>query len=140
MSSCFWSGASRELHGRRSVIHVRLRATAIQLHRLSRRHCFWGNFEVHTSHRHRLQDASGVAPDTKLPKVSNSCPALCYENAWRSGGIAPPFLTSALDGGEWSASRPGHFTAGETAPDTPLIGGWVGPRTGMDAVEISITN
>jgi hypothetical protein len=24
---------------------------------------------------------------------------------WRSG-----FLTSALDGGEWSASRPGHFT------------------------------
>jgi len=25
-------------------------------------------------------------------------------------------LTSAPDGGEWSASRPGHFTARETAP------------------------
>jgi len=23
------------------------------------------------------------------------------------------FLTSALDGGEWSATRPGHFTPGK---------------------------
>jgi hypothetical protein len=28
------------------------------------------------------------------------------------GGIAPPFFTLALDGGEWSASRPGRFTRG----------------------------
>jgi hypothetical protein len=27
----------------------------------------------------------------------------------RSGGIAPRILNSALDGGEWSASLPGHF-------------------------------
>jgi hypothetical protein len=27
-----------------------------------------------------------------------------------SGGIAPPLLTSALDIGEWSASRLGRFT------------------------------
>jgi hypothetical protein len=27
-----------------------------------------------------------------------------------SGGVAPPFMTSALDEGEWSASRPGRFT------------------------------
>jgi hypothetical protein len=26
-----------------------------------------------------------------------------------SRGKAPPFLTSALDGGEWSASCPSHF-------------------------------
>jgi hypothetical protein len=37
------------------------------------------------------------------------------------------FLTSALVGGEWSASRPGRFT-----PGTHWIGGWVGPRTGLD--------
>jgi hypothetical protein len=37
-------------------------------------------------------------------------------------------LTSALDGGEWSASRPGRFTLGERAPRTYWIGGWVGPR------------
>jgi hypothetical protein len=33
------------------------------------------------------------------------------------------FLTSALAGGEWSASRPGRFTPGERAPGTHWIGG-----------------
>jgi hypothetical protein len=52
---------------------------------------------------------------------------------WGSGGIAPLiFLTSALDGGEWSASRTGRFTPRERAPDTHWIGGWVGPRAGLD--------
>jgi hypothetical protein len=44
------------------------------------------------------------------------------------------FLTSALDGSEWSASRSGIFTPKEIAPGTQWIGGWVGPRTGLDAV------
>jgi hypothetical protein len=43
-------------------------------------------------------------------------------------------LTLALDGGEWSASCPGHFTPGGRAPDTPWIGGWVGPRAVLDMV------
>jgi hypothetical protein len=43
-------------------------------------------------------------------------------------------LTSALDGGEWSASRPGSFTPRERAPGTHWIGGWVGPRAVLDAV------
>jgi hypothetical protein len=37
--------------------------------------------------------------------------------------------------GEWSASRPYRFTLGERAPSTHWIGGWVGPRAGLDAVE-----
>jgi hypothetical protein len=32
-----------------------------------------------------------------------------------SADIAPPFLTSALDGGEWSASRSDSFTLGENS-------------------------
>jgi hypothetical protein len=40
--------------------------------------------------------------------------------AW-SGGIAPSFLTSALDGGKWSASRPDRLTPGERAPGTHWI-------------------
>jgi hypothetical protein len=40
------------------------------------------------------------------------------------------FLTSALVGGEWSASGLGHYTCG-----THWIGGWVGPRADLDAVE-----
>jgi hypothetical protein len=43
-------------------------------------------------------------------------------------------LTSVLDGGEWSASRPGRFTSRERAPATHWIGGSVGPRAVLDAV------
>jgi len=43
-------------------------------------------------------------------------------------------LTSSLDGGEWSASRPGRFTARERAPGVHCAGGWVGPGTGPEAV------
>jgi hypothetical protein len=42
---------------------------------------------------------------------------------------------SALVGGEWSASRPGRFTPGERAPSTYWIGGWEGPRAGLDDME-----
>jgi hypothetical protein len=51
------------------------------------------------------------------------------------GGIVPPFLTSALDGGEWSASRYDPFTPGERAHDIYRTGGWVGPRPGLDPVK-----
>jgi hypothetical protein len=37
-------------------------------------------------------------------------------NTWRSGGMASPFLTAALDRAEWSASRLGRFTPGEIDP------------------------
>jgi hypothetical protein len=43
-------------------------------------------------------------------------------------------LTSALVGGEWSASRTGRFTPRERALDTGWIGDWVGPRPGLDSV------
>jgi hypothetical protein len=43
-------------------------------------------------------------------------------------------LTSALDGGEWSASRTDRFNPTERALDTHWIGGWVGPRAVLDAV------
>jgi hypothetical protein len=54
---------------------------------------------------------------------------------WGSGGIAPPFLTSTLDGGQWSASRPCRFIPGEIVPGTYWIGGWVGRGVGPDAVD-----
>jgi hypothetical protein len=53
---------------------------------------------------------------------------------WESGGIAAAFLTSALDGDEWSASPPGRFTPRERARGTHWIGGWVGPRAVLDVV------
>jgi hypothetical protein len=45
------------------------------------------------------------------------------------------FLTSALVGGEWPSSRPGRCTPGEKDPGSDWIGGWVGPRAGLDDVE-----
>jgi len=44
------------------------------------------------------------------------------------------YLISALDVGEWSASRPGRFTSSERAPGTHWIGGWVSHTAGLDAV------
>jgi hypothetical protein len=43
-------------------------------------------------------------------------------------------LTSALDGGEWSASHPGRFTPRERALGTHSIVGCVGLRAVLDAV------
>jgi hypothetical protein len=53
---------------------------------------------------------------------------------WGSGGIVPRIFSSARDGGEWSASRPGRFTTRERAPSTHCTGGWVGPRAVLDTV------
>jgi len=62
--------------------------------------------------------------------------ALCYEGVWGNGDIysSTQFLTSALDGGDLSASRSDRFTPKERAPDTHWIGGWVDPRTVLDTV------
>jgi hypothetical protein len=43
-------------------------------------------------------------------------------------------LTSALDGGGWSASRPGRFTPRERDTDSHWIGGWVGLTAGLDVI------
>jgi len=43
------------------------------------------------------------------------------------------FLTSTLDGSDWSALRPGRFTPGEGASSTHTTGGWADPRTGPNA-------
>jgi hypothetical protein len=44
-------------------------------------------------------------------------------------------LTLALVGGERLVSRPCRFIPEERAPGTHWIGGWVGPRAGLDVVE-----
>jgi hypothetical protein len=40
-------------------------------------------------------------------------------------------LTLALDGGRWSAPRPGRFNP-RKRPGTHCTGGWVSPRAGLD--------
>jgi hypothetical protein len=45
------------------------------------------------------------------------------------------FLTSALVGGEWSASLSGRFNHGKGILGTHWTGGWVDPRAGLDDME-----
>ena len=45
-------------------------------------------------------------------------------------------MTAALEGGEWSAARPGR-TSPRERPGTHCTGGWVGPRAGLDGQKIS---
>jgi hypothetical protein len=51
-----------------------------------------------------------------------------------SGVIASRFLTSALDGAEWSISRHGRLISWERDPGTNWIGDWMGPKAGLGAV------
>jgi hypothetical protein len=61
--------------------------------------------------------------------------APCHEGVLGEWRYSPTqSLTSVLDGGEWSASRPSCLTPRERAPNTHWIGGWVGPRANLDMV------
>jgi hypothetical protein len=51
-----------------------------------------------------------------------------------NGDIAPPFLTSAINGSV-QLHAPAASTPGEQPPLPFWIGGWVGPRASLDAVE-----
>jgi hypothetical protein len=57
---------------------------------------------------------------SKLKREVTLFLCLIKHHVWGSGGIAPPFLISALEWGDWSAPRPCRFTSGETAPTYPL--------------------
>jgi hypothetical protein len=49
--------------------------------------------------------------------------------------IVPPFLTLALDGGEWPVSHPGSFIPGVRANGSLWIRDWVDSTDSLDAVE-----
>jgi hypothetical protein len=55
-----------------------------------------------------------------------------YWEDWRYSSAGS--LTSTLDGGEWSASRPSRCNLRERAPVTYSIRDWVGPTAVLDAV------
>jgi hypothetical protein len=49
--------------------------------------------------------------------------ALCHEYIWKSGGIAPTFLTSVLDVGGWLTSGPAVLTQRKSPPVHRRLGG-----------------
>jgi hypothetical protein len=49
-----------------------------------------------------------------------------HGDVWGNGDITPTFLTSALDGGVWSDSRPSRLTPRCRNSCTHWVGGWLG--------------
>jgi hypothetical protein len=107
---------------------------------LSRPHLYWAS---RTPWDHVLIKCKNLGKWRPIHAANMNKSASCFctflteyhamEAYWWSGGIVlHAFLTSALDGGEWSCSRPGHFTTKERAPGTHWIGDWVGTGRGGD--------
>jgi hypothetical protein len=68
----------------------------------------------------------------KIPsprRDSNLAKHHAMKTYWDIGGISTPSLTSALDGGKWSASRPGRFTPQGKSPWYPLYRRLDGPQS-----------
>jgi hypothetical protein len=86
---------------------------------------------AHTSNVFVSLGASHFVLVPKCRFLSN--PATRHGGAWGERRYSSyPFWTSALDGGEWSASRPGlAFTPGERTDGTHCTGGSVGHRAGL---------
>jgi hypothetical protein len=88
-----------------------------------------GNINAHVRCCHTF---SSCRPGTR--NTGSSAKASRHEDTRGSGGMAPPFLTSTLDGGEWSASGSCLLIPGNRAVDTQETRRWVGPRFRVDAV------
>jgi hypothetical protein len=100
-----------------------------------------GRFHETQSERHAIEYLIIMFLDI-IQRIDMSL-SVGYKSNWasRHGGVLGEWmyssthsLTSALDGGGWSASRPGHFTPRERAPGTNWIGGLMAPRAILDAV------
>jgi hypothetical protein len=65
-----------------------------------------------------IQVRSILIKKWNIVKVKIEAPR--HEDVWGSGCIAPPFLASALDGDNWSASRPGRFSSPSTRERAPV--------------------
>jgi hypothetical protein len=63
-----------------------------------------------------------------LPSIFNpkSCPTTRRDGAWEERRYSSYSFTSALDGDEWSASRPGRALPPEKGPPVPAVqeAGW----------------
>jgi hypothetical protein len=71
--------------------------------------------------------------ESKADKLK-SCFTTRHGGAWGERRYSSySFFTSALDGGEWSASRPGRaLPPGERTSGAHWTGGWVGPSADVD--------
>ena len=68
---------------------------------------------------------------------SKTSPTHTTRTYTRSGGAVPFILNSALNGGEWSAQRPGPLCPLRKSTQCPSKWMWVGPRAGLGVLQKS---
>jgi hypothetical protein len=69
------------------------------------------------------------------PEVSLPCSQESATDPYPQSDESSPHLPT-LDGGEWSASRPGCFTPRERVAGTHWLGGWMSPRAVLDTAVV----
>jgi hypothetical protein len=71
----------------------------------------------------------------KAHMARTSFPYLLHKGIWRGAleVYLHLFLTSALGGGKWLTSLPGHFTSGKN-PGTLSMGGSLGPKANVNVL------
>jgi hypothetical protein len=92
-------------------------------------------------HVRTCTDGPSHDPDCEIKKTKLFLCLIRHHVMNMYGGVAiylHAFLTSAIQGGEWSAWRLSRFTPEERAPGTHWKGRWVGPRAGLDTVKRKI--
>jgi hypothetical protein len=83
-------------------------------------------FEVHTADVMESTIFWNITPHSPMKvngRFRGTSQARNHEETGETGDIAPPFLNSVVDGGEWSASRLDGFTREERVLGTHWVGG-----------------
>ena len=97
----------------------------------------WNSFNFCKQNRPSLifyhYDDNGDGKKVKVTLVQQALKLCTGRTAHRGVEVQLPFMTTAPEGGEGSASRSGRSLPRETR-GTHCMGGWVGPRAGLEKV------
>jgi hypothetical protein len=136
---------SQRTEGPRSSLHRTLTAKngvckRISLSNQKSGHMFWEWHLTYVIWLGMTSDCCGDRGHMTMHFVQKVKLSLCFNWVPRHEDVlgewkysSTPSLT-ALDGGEWSVSRPGRFTPREGGLGTHWTRGWVGLRAGLDTV------
>jgi hypothetical protein len=103
--------------------------TSCRYYRRRRTEAYESELTTNSEVKVKLPDGSkGIWGKCKVVPVSNQAP--CHEDVLRGGLIAPRILDRGTRN-KWEVS----FTLGYFTPGTRWMGGCVGPRLGLEAVE-----
>jgi len=93
----------------------------------------WISLNKHTRSKSSCSLSLSLPPLSPPLSLSEVCPPACHEGTWGYEAYLHLLLISALEGCEWVVS--GMLCPGGRALGTHLIGGLMGPRASVNALE-----